>query len=141
MCAVLPLILALLQGTGSGSPEAELLQLEKTWNEAHVRADAAALEALWADDIVVTVPKMAVLNRADAVGMARSGRIKFTKYETSGVSVRIFGDTALATGRLERIRERNGQVAEDHWQFTKVYRRQHGRWRVIAFHASEAPEP
>ena len=141
MYLTLSLLLALVPGAATTTPEAELLQLEETWNKAHLNGDAATLEALWADEIVVTVPRMPVLNRSDAVAMARSGRIKFRKYDSSGVSVRLYGETALVIGRLERVRERNGQVAEDHWQFTKVYERQDGRWRVIAFHASEAPEP
>src|SRR5678815_5398186 len=36
----------------------ELKHLETTWNSAHVAGDAAALDALWADELVVTVPKM-----------------------------------------------------------------------------------
>lgn len=134
------LCVVLLAGTGVSSDESEFLQLEKAWNKAHVRGDAAVLESLWADDLVVTVPKMPVIMRDDAIAMARSGRIKFAKYETSGLRVRVYGDSALVTGSLERTRERDGRLAEDHWQFTKVYRRQKGKWRVIAFHASEAPE-
>ncbi|HSL20121.1 MAG TPA: nuclear transport factor 2 family protein [Vicinamibacterales bacterium] len=129
-----------LQATRPGSAEAELLALESVWNEAHLRSDAAALEQLWANDLVVTVPRMAVLTRDDAVAMLRSGRIKFQRYESSGTRARVYGQTAIVMGKLERVRERNGQVAVDHWQFTKVYERQQGKWRVVAFHASEAPE-
>ena len=36
-----------------------LARLEADWNTAHVRGDAAALEHLFADDLVVVVPGMA----------------------------------------------------------------------------------
>jgi hypothetical protein len=31
-------------------------------------------------------------------------------------------------------------VVDDDWQFTKMYVRRDGRWKVVAFSASEAPE-
>ena len=34
--------------------------------------------------------------------------------------------------------ELGGQTIQDNWRFTKVYVRQGGQWRVVAFHASEA---
>ena len=40
-----------------------------------VHGDAAALEHLFADDLVVVVPGMRVMTKADAVGMFTSGRI------------------------------------------------------------------
>lgn len=134
------LLLTIGLQTGTVSAEAEVLALERVWNEAHLHSDAAALEELWADGLVVTVPRMPVLTHDDAVRMARSGRLTFRRYESSNTHARIYGDTAIVTGRLERVRERDGQAAVDHWQFTKVYVRQNGKWRVVAFHASEAPE-
>ena len=133
------LFVVLLQSTSTSSAEAELLGLERVWNEAHVRGEAAALDDLWASDLVVTVPRMPVLTRDDAVAMARSARMKFQRYESSNARVRVYGSTGIVTGRIERVRERDGQVVTDHWLFTKVYLRQGGKWRVIAFHASDAP--
>jgi len=135
------LAVALLQADATSATESALLRLEQVWNDAHLRGDAPALEALWADDMVVTVPKMAVIPRETAVAMARSGRIRFERYETSGLHVRLRGDMAVVTGRMERARRMGEKLMEDHWLFTKVYVQEPGRWRVVAFHASEAPEP
>ena len=119
----------------------ELERLETVWNEAHERGDADALEALWADDLEVAVPRMPVLTRADAATFAHSGRMKFLKYRTSEVRVRVYGDAAVVTGRLQRTRVTNGQEVSDDWRFTKTYIRQAQKWRVVAFHASEAAQP
>jgi hypothetical protein len=140
MSIVSLLVLFLVQSMSAATADAEVLALERVWNDAHLTGNAAALEDLWADGLVITVPRMPVLTRDDAVRIARSGRLKFQRYETSNTHARIYGDTAIVTGRLERVREREGQIATDHWQFTKVYIRQHGKWRVVAFHASDAPE-
>ena len=119
----------------------EFERLEQVWNEAHERGDAEALEALWADDMEVAVPKMPVLTKAEAVKFAHSGRMKFLRYQTSDIRVRVYDNAAVVTGRLQRTRTLNGQETSDDWRFTKMYVREGQRWRVVSFHASEAAQP
>jgi ketosteroid isomerase-like protein len=119
----------------------ELEHLETVWNEAHERGNSNALEALWADDLEVVVPQMPVMTKADVLGFARSGRMKFLHYETSDLRVRVYGNAAVVTGRLQRTRSLNGNKISDDWRFTKIYVRQSGKWRVVSFHASEAAKP
>ena len=123
------------------SDTAELQRLETVWNESHERGDADALDALWADDMEVAVPKMPVMQKADVLRFARSGRMKFLHYQTSNVRIRLYDNAAVVTGRLQRTRSMNGQEISDDWAFTKTYVRQAGRWRVVSFHASEAAQP
>ena len=115
-----------------------LTRLETDWNAAHVRGDAAALEHLFADDVVVVVPAMRVMTKADAVGMFTTGRMKFDRYETSETTFRVYDATAIVTGRLRRTRVIAGAMVDDDWRFTKVYLRRAGRWQVVSFHASNA---
>jgi hypothetical protein len=128
--------------TPSASKEAadltELQRLEVVWNSAHVKGDTDALDALWANDLVVTVSGMPVMNKADSLAMVRSGRMPFLKYETADVLVRPLGDAALVTGQVTRERTMNGKNLTDNWRFTKVYSKAQGRWQVVAWHASPA---
>ena len=119
----------------------ELERLEKVWNDAHEHGDVATLEALWADDLEVAVPKMPVMTKTQVLAFARSGRMKFLRYTTSDLKIRVYGEAAVVTGRLERTRVLNGQEISDDWRFTKTYVRQNEKWRVVAFHASEAAQP
>ena len=123
------------------SDVSELEKLETVWNEAHEHGDSNALEALWADDLEVAVPKMPVMTKAEVLGFARSGRMKFLRYTTSDIRVRVYDNAAVVSGRLQRTRVVNGQEISDDWRFTKVYVRDSRRWRVAAFHASEAAQP
>lgn len=114
----------------------ELYRLEDVWNIAHVKGDADALDKLWANDLIVTIAAMPVMKKADALAMVKSNRMPFTRYETSEVNVKRFGESALVTGRLQRERSMNGKQMSDDWRFTKVYEFSQGRWQVIAWHAS-----
>jgi len=115
---------------------AQLLGLEKIWNEAHVRGDADALDGLWADDLVVTVPGMPRMTKPEVLAVARSGRMRFLRYDTSDLRVQVHGEAAIVNGRLVRSRERDGQIVEDDWQFSKVYVRTTSGWQVVGYHAS-----
>lgn len=119
----------------------QLEKLETVWNDAQTRGDTQALDALWADDMEIAVPRMPIMTKAEALAFARAGRMKFLRYETSDIRVRVYGNAAVVTGRLQRTREMNGREISDDWRFTKTYVRQAHRWRVVAFHASEAAHP
>jgi hypothetical protein len=80
---------------------------------------------------------MTPLTKTDALSLLRSRRMKFLRYETSELGVRVYADSAVVSGRVRRSRERAGQMVEDDWRFTKVYVRTGDAWRVVAYHASE----
>ena len=115
---------------------AELTRLETEWNDAHLRGDAEALAGLCADELVVTVQAMPVMTKEESVGVLKSGRMTFDRYQTSGIKVHAYDTAAIVTGRLQRTRNVNGRVVQDDWQFTKTYVRRQGKWLVAAFHAS-----
>jgi ketosteroid isomerase-like protein len=82
----------------------EITQLEQVWNEAHVRGDVRALDELWADDLIVMVPGMSPMGKSDTLAFARSGRMAFSRYETSDLRIRHFVDVVIVTGKLFRVR-------------------------------------
>ena len=134
------LLLSLATATFASGQDAqqELARLETAWNMAHIHGDADALEKLWHPDLLVTVPRMPPLTRAEAAAFAHSGRMVFQRYETSDLTFRIYGSTALVSGRMRRSRTINGNPVSDDWRFTKTYLRDDNGWRVVSFHASEA---
>ena len=139
---MLAVVLSLLAGQQAISKDAfdlqELYRLEEVWNTAHVKGDAETLDRLWANDLIVIVAEMPLIRKADALAMVKSNRMPFTKYETSELNVKRFGDGAVVTGRLHRERAINGRQIEDNYRFTKVYALSQGRWQVISWHASPA---
>jgi hypothetical protein len=126
---------------GADSKDSEALsRLEVAWNDAHMKGDAAALDRLWAGDLVVTVPGMPSMTKAQSLAVWKSGRFRFDRYESSDVKTKLFADTAVATGRIQRVRTLGDRRMEDDWLFTKVYLRGKDGWQVVAFHASPAPQ-
>jgi ketosteroid isomerase-like protein len=142
IAAIVSLLLSANLQTASASPEiAELNGLERVWNEAHLGGDADALDRLFDDDIVITVPGMPMMGKSSSLGVIRNARMKFDRYETTDLQVHAYGQSAVVTGRLRRTRTNDGRTADDDWRFTKTYVRRGGDWRVVAFHASLAAAP
>jgi len=141
MKTVFAILAALFLGLASTRADApdELLGLEKVWNEAHLKGDAAALDKLWDAELVVTVPEMPVFDKKGSLAIWKTGRFKFDRYETSDLKARMVGETGIVTGRVFRARNFQGNAKEDDWQFTKVYAKRNGEWKVVAWHASPPP--
>ena len=97
MLPILLVALALAQDPQTADVAA-VTKLETTWNEAHRRGDAATLQQLFADDLVVVVPGMRPLSKADSLAVMATGKMTFERYESSDLAVRVYGDTAVATG-------------------------------------------
>ena len=138
--AVCILVLTLIQTSVAKTDDTadvrELTRLEKVWNDAYVCADADALEQLCADDLVVTMTDMVVLNKQSSIAILRSGKVKFQRYETSDLGIHVYDHAAVVTGRLQRTRRVQGRGVNDEWRFTKVYIQRGGKWLVVAWHAS-----
>jgi len=124
------------QATRASRDIHELKRLETVWNDAHLHGDAAALDKLWDEDLFVTVPDMPVMNKEESLAVWKSGKLKFDVYRTSDIRIRVYGNCAVVTGQLVRIRDANNQEFEDDWRFTKIYTRRSGRWRVVTWHGS-----
>lgn len=136
LLSVLLAVFALPAVAADDAALAELGQLEKTWNAAHLTGDAAVLEGMCVDAAVITVPGMKVMTKAEAFGALRSGHVKFDRYETSEVAAHVDGSTATVIGRLQRTRRMGDRISVDDWRFTKIYVRKGASWLVMAFHAS-----
>src|ERR1041384_8380068 len=94
---------------------ATIARMELDWNAAHIRGDAAALGAIFADDLVVVVPGMRPMSKADSLGVFATGRMTFERYETSDTTPRVNERPAVATGRLQRARRRGERAVSDDW--------------------------
>lgn len=116
-------------------------RLETEWNQAHLAGNTDALQALWADDLTILVPRMDPMSKQEALAFWARVPVKFSRYESSILTTRLLGATAVTTGRVVRARNFGGKAMEDTWLFTKVYAKQGGVWRVVAYHASEPPAP
>lgn len=113
--------------------EQEIRELESQIAKAVVAGDAAFVERVWADDFSYTGVRGEVRNKADILADLRSGTLKFDKLEFDDIRVRLYGDTAVATGRATtKGRGPTGEIS-GLFRYTRVYVRRAGRWQLASF--------
>ena len=123
--------------TGANTDDQSTFQrLEAEWNLAHLQGDASVLDRLYGDDVVIVVPGMRVMTKSDALGMLQPGRMRFERYDTSELQIRVYDQMVVVAGRLRRTRVIADKKADDDWRFTKVRARRAGTWQVVSFHGS-----
>ena len=80
-------------------PVTALRQLDQERIQAQIGADAAALDRLYAEDFIGIGPSGTVRTKAQVIADFKSGSLRFQSITTDDVQWRVYGDTAVETGR------------------------------------------
>ena len=104
--------------------------------QAQIEADAVALDRIYADDFIGIGPSGRVRTKAQVISDFTSGDLKFQSITTDDVRVRVYGNTAVETGRSTMIGQDRGKAVPRDNRFTRVWIKQVGRWRLVSNHYS-----
>jgi len=131
--ALIPVAYADSGAHTAGKSDVEAIRkLEEERNQAIVRGDAAALERMTSDDYTFITLRGEMLTKADVVRNFSSGAAKYQSRTISDLNIRVYGNSAVVTGRAVQKGAENGKdYSGDYW-FTRVYVRQRGLWTTVA---------
>lgn len=122
--------------------EKEILKLEEELTRTEMRVDVAALDRIYADDIIVTAPigicadKPAVMTEVrEAAAKAMIGR-----YDKDDLKVRAFGDTVVSSYRLSAEATVEGTEIKRRLCITNVWMKRIGNWQIVARHTASLPD-
>jgi ketosteroid isomerase-like protein len=114
------------------SIEEQIKSIEEERNRAILSGDAATLDRMTADDYTFITLRGELRTKAEIVKGFQSGAFKYESRTISEVKVRVFGDTAIVTGRSTQKGEENGKDYSGEYRFTRVYIRDKGHWMTEA---------
>jgi len=121
--------------------ERELTQLVKDLNEAVVKADVTVLEQVLHEDYVHNRPSGVVEDRAQYLENRKTRRVDFESLVPDEMNVRVYGDTAIVTGRsTAKGKDQHGKIDEQR-RWTRVLVRRDGRWQFVHFQATPITRP
>ncbi|HYE15501.1 MAG TPA: DUF4440 domain-containing protein [Pyrinomonadaceae bacterium] len=130
------------KGAAREAVEQEVLKAEREQREAYLRRDAAAMERMVADELILTIQGGEVGGKADLLTFLREEPADPTLTLTAeGTRVRVDGDTAVVVGRRIERRRRpdNNQEGVAHARYTRAYVKRGGRWLLLAEHLQAIP--
>ena len=122
------------RGQGStASVEDQIKKMEKDRAAAVVKGDVATLEALTSDDYMLINANGQVSDKATTMNNIKTGNIKITTNDVSDLKVRVYGSTAVVTGKSNAKGSINGRELKGPVMFTRVYVKKDGKWQSVAF--------
>jgi len=114
----------------------KIRRLDEERIQAQIHADAVALNRLYADDFIGIGPSGTVRTKPQVLADFTSHNLTFQSITTDDVRIRVYGDTAVETGRSTLIGQDKGKTVPRDNRFTRVWVKQQGRWRLVANHYS-----
>lgn len=93
------------RGTANSSVETELKKLEREWFTAVVKKDSATLDRLLAKDFVALNSDGSVIDKAAMSEMVQAGRLQLDDIRSDEFKLRLYGNTAVVTGKSTYVRE------------------------------------
>ena len=114
------------------SEENYLLKLDNEWNEAYPRRDVSALDHIIADDWVCIDGAGLVISKKQLLERVESSVAFLDPHKFDETSLRMFGDTAIVTGRLSGTKRGNDGTFYLEQRYTRVYVKRNDRWQCVA---------
>jgi hypothetical protein len=131
---MLAFILAVSAGAGQAASSAvhELEEIQRQLGRAWLAGDCATIDRIYGQEWSVTHIHGNVLSRADVMKMCTAPERRMDSLSADDISVRLYGDTAVVTGRtIAKVGEATIRL-----RFTDVFVRRDGRWQAVASHAT-----
>lgn len=125
----------------AASADQAVLNQDQARIHAQIAADAVALRAIYADDFIGIGPTGVVRNKADVIADFTSHTLTYQSITTSEVRVRVYGETAVETGRSTMVGQDKGKTVPGENRFTRVWVMTGGKWQLVANHYSPMTTP
>ncbi|HZZ06542.1 nuclear transport factor 2 family protein [Paraburkholderia sp.] len=120
-----------------GLVQQEIIRLEQARCRALVEADIDSLQKIVSDDVVHVHANGKADNKAAYLAMVEK-QIRFLTASREKLDVRVYGDLAVATGRLDQAIEmkESAQRIDMHVMTTQVWAHREGGWQQVSFQAT-----
>jgi hypothetical protein len=131
--------------------EREIRELEAQLSRAVVVGDRAFFERVLAADFTHTSHSGKFKTRGEWMaenkfenrqGKPQPGKTTYEAFEVDDLAVRIYGETAVVTGRsTPKGQNAKGEPIRGHYRFLRVWVKRGGLWQAVAFEGTRIAEP
>ena len=119
----------------------QLKKLETDRSAAIVKGDVETLEKQTSDDYTLINMNGQMSDKSQMVNAFKTGQSKLTSDDLSDLKVRVYGNTAVITGKADVKGTLAGNDATGQIMFTRVYVKKNGRWQSVAFQQTRIATP
>jgi len=140
LVAVCLLVVPLARSQG-GNVEQQIKKLTDQLIAAELKADTNSYEKLLADDYTGIYSNGRLYTKAQDIEDLKSGALKYESIDLREIKIRAYGDTAVAVSLVSTKGTFNGKSFSADFRLTRVWVKQKGNWKSVAFQATRVAPP
>ena len=132
LIALTTAIFAQQPAASRSSDEIQIKQLELAWEQAESRQDVKAIAAIVAESLSYVDYDGSAMNKAEYLRSVTASKLEPDHFYNEGVTVKVFGDAAIATGIFRETGTTKGKAYVNRARYTDTWIKQDSVWRCIA---------
>jgi ketosteroid isomerase-like protein len=115
---------------------AQVLALEKAWNQAYKAGDTNALAAILDNSLVLVEDDGSLKTKSEFLASVKSSGANQEQVAPESLTVRVFGNTAIAIGVIAVKETHGGKTIVHRERFIDTWLNKSGTWVCIATDAT-----
>src|SRR5271154_7194845 len=115
---------------------AQVLGLEKAWNQAYKAGDVNALAAILDNSLVLVEDDGSLKTKSEFLASVKSSSANQEQVAPESLTVRVFGNTAIAIGVIAVKETHAGKTVVHRERFIDTWINRNGTWVCIATDAT-----
>jgi ketosteroid isomerase-like protein len=119
---------------------AQLKQLSDKWDQVIVAKDAAAIAGNMAEDFRIIDRRGNIEGKQQFVDGILDPKLTINPYTVEDFEVRLYGDTALLSGRSHMTGTYEGKPFESNYRYIDIYVRKAGVWKIVSVQITALPQ-
>jgi len=125
-----------LRADDDDQARSQVLALERLWNQAYKAGDTKALATILDSQLVLVEDDGSLRTKADFLSSITASTTNEEQVAPESLTVRVFGNTAVAIGVIGVKAKQNGKVVTRRERFIDTWIRKNGTWVCIATDAT-----
>ena len=114
----------------------QVIALEKAWNQAYKAGDTKALAAILDNSLILVEDDGSLKTKSEFLASVKSSRTNEEQVAPESLTVRVFGNTAIAIGVLAVKATKGGKPVVHRERFIDTWINKNGSWVCIATNAT-----
>jgi len=140
LAAILALMCVLAESVSAQDSEAaaraQVLALEKAWNQAYKAADIKALDGILDNSLVLVEDDGSLKTKSEFLSSINKATVNEEQVAPESLTVRVFGNTAIAIGVIAVKETKGGKTVVHRERFIDTWINKNGSWICIATDAT-----
>ena len=118
---------------------ARLKQLSDNWDKVIVAKDAAAIAGNMAEDFRIIDRRANIEGKQAFLDGILDPKLTIDPYTVEDFEVRLYGDTALLSGRTHMTGSFEGTPFTSNYRYIDIYVRKGGVWKIVSVQITALP--